>query len=256
TVSLVFRLSSVAMFFTCFTGPRELRAQSGVVMRLRHGKSWVVLVVMLAPSWAFAEDQKDEEHELARPERVFDTGLNLGWLSASLETGVAARSRGFHATVAARHFSQAFTPPLKFDPPQPRPAVVIRYQAAVMRTLTAHAADSDDPLLRASPDLARGGYHLARAHLLAQQGEFPAAMSKELNAAGMYLARVGQRSRRVELVRLGGQLVAAAKKAPRYPSSSRMREFTVVLTNVITLTRGGLHREAANQAKDDAEEAK
>lgn len=204
----------------------------------------LLLTAQAETAWG---DEEAPEHELAKISHVVDAGLNLGWLSASLETGFAAGSRPIYCKLAGTHFNHSFSPPKEVDPPLPRPDVALRYQATVLRTYAAYASRTQDRKLRASAQLFRAAHHLARAQTFAQHGKEPNAMYKEMEAAAQMFAQAGKVARSPGLLRVAKEIDSLSKRVNRFGATGQTREFANPIAQIIVLVRKGFFEQAETE---------
>ncbi len=149
-------------------------------------------------------------------ERLFNSGLNFGWLNVASQLNMFPNMWHTYARDGAAEYNYAFNPIRRFQPP---PATFKGSQ---------DAASYIGSQLRLIPggvagQLFNAGIYLARAHILAQHGRRPTWMRREIRSAHYMLRDAGKRLNHqtlrnisIQLQNLFNSVIVGSNVPPRY----------------------------------------
>lgn len=140
--------------------------------------------------------------------RIFNAGLNLGWLCQEAESGMFYEHWTNYARNGAAEYNNAFFP----SPLLPAPPATMRGAqeaiAKIGQLLPANGHGAAHPLFM-------GGVSLAMAHISAQSGRSPAGLRAHLRSAGPLLSETGSSLNNPKLKGIGLSLLHDAESVIR-----------------------------------------
>jgi len=196
-------------------------------MNLRKLTSSLVLLATLSLSGAASAET------IVNVEALFNSGLHMGWLVASFDTGLFPSERPTYAYWSTKAFNDAFSPSPGWDVP-----ALTRQDASFRWThqekkVRWSASQASSPVARASYAIMDAGFQLGYAHINAQKGTCPGCVQKALERAGLDL----QGTRIPALVSLGGELISTARNM-RPTSVAELQAYTGYLASAINAVQG------------------
>ena len=158
-------------------------------------------------------------------ERIFNSGVNFGWLRYTTALGIDRDSWSEYASNGTQEYNNAFSPPRDFKTP---PASVAGAQDAI-----AYIAIQVD-YIRGAKGLFLGAANLAYTHVYAVYGRCPSCLRKTMLAAGRHLKGAGRTLGNQDLSDEGTRWeTTAASLNPKEMDEEDVRAFATPLVQSI-----------------------
>lgn len=168
--------------------------------------------------------------------QLFNSGVNLGWLIAAIDTGLFPAERPGFAANSAAHFNAGIAPsPAWSSPGIDRQDASNRWEQQKQKV--GYASNGAATAMgRAAPAIMDAGFLLGAAHINAQKGTCPSCVRMSTYNAGQSL----RYSRVSVLEGIGDELMALARRMETAASIEDVQFFINPLADAITTLQGML----------------
>lgn len=170
--------------------------------------------------------------------RIFNAGLNLGWLVAASSTNMFPHLHRGYASNAAAEFNNAFYPMRAMGPPPTNSRDARDYLSKLESKLPRYGQDRRALQAR---NILLAGWNLGIAHVYAQHGRCPSCMTSAMQDAGRNLTAAGQGALIQSLHVLGNRLQREAWDArARVKSVAALQAYKSTLERAMADVRNAL----------------
>ena len=158
--------------------------------------------------------------------RLFNSGLNFGWLRMGTELGMFKNSWSMYAYGGTLEYNNAYNPPRNFQMPR---TTVGGAQGAI-----SYINNQVNPF-RGASSVFMGAANLAYAHIYAQYGRCPSCMKRAMLAAGRSFFGAGRAMNNQVLMNVGSEIEnTAARINPTRMTMPQVQSYTGYLAQKMT----------------------
>ncbi len=196
----------------------------------------ILLVLVMTIGLSSYPASAVSQDSIASVAQLFNSGVNLGWLIAAIDTGLFPAQRPTYAANSAAHFNAGISPsPGWGSPGVDRQNASYRWDQQKQKV--GYASNSAaTPMTRAASAIMDAGFLLGAAHINAQKGTCPSCVRMSTYNAGQSLSY----SRVSSLEGIGGELMALARRMETASSVADVQYFINDLAGAITTLQGML----------------
>ena len=193
-------------------------------MIFRRKKCLLIFLVLVLASTSIYAVQ-------ANLERLFNSGLNYGWLRQSFEYNMFRNMWNRYAQGGAAEYNNAFSPPRRYRTPS---ATLRGAQQAIGYIPTQIRS------IRGASQIFKGGVALARAHIFAQNGRCPSCLKGTMFTAGNHIEAAGRDTNNRALMNIGRNLMNQSRAMRGIMNMQQVQAYTGTLAGFMQQVQGAI----------------